>query len=147
VAGWLVLLVVTNGLTLGVLWLRWRRRRDVQVDGDEVFVAPRPAGVSTRSRRLITVEVLNPIDLVGTRGRVAGLAGSLAPGLARRVVYDQLLKTLRRELAAKHVVADVRLHQLRPVATEVPSVPDISSPVIQIDEVTTVDLDVETDQL
>lgn len=113
-AVWLVVLVLTNVATLSVLWWRHRRDEHATPELDEVFSAPRPAGVTGRSRRLITVEVLNPIELVSTRGRVAGLAGSLAPGIARRVVYDQILKTLRRELADKHVVADVRLHQLRP---------------------------------
>jgi hypothetical protein len=146
VAGWLALLLVTNLLTLVALVVLWRRNRaDVAVEqADDVFTAPRPAGAGTRSRHLITIEVLNPIELVGTRGRVAGLAGSLAPGLARRVVYDQVLKTLRRELAGKQVVADVRLHQLRPaVRADQPP---------EIDEVTSLELgdlavDVESDQL
>ena len=118
-AGWLVVLLVTNATSLAALVLVLRRRDapDAELDdGAEVFVAPRPAGVASRSRRLITIEVLNPIELVGSRGRMASIAGSLAPGLARRLVYDQVLKTLRRELADKQVVADVRLHQLRPLA-------------------------------
>lgn len=114
-AVWLVVLVLTNSLTLAALVVMRRRDKVLAEDVDEVFSAPRPSGVTTRSRRLITIEVLNPIELVGTRGRMAGLVGSLAPGIARRAVYDQVLKTLRRELANKQVVADVRLHELRPV--------------------------------
>jgi hypothetical protein len=76
------------------------------------------AGASSSSslgnRRVITIEVLNPIELAGTRGRLVGIAGSLAPGITRRLVYDQVLKTLRRQLADQRVVADVRLHVFRP---------------------------------
>jgi ABC-type enterobactin transport system permease subunit len=159
VAGWLALLIVTNLLTVALLIVRGRRRRVAELGDDvaEVFTAPRPSGVTTRSRRLITIEVLNPIELVGTRGRVAGLAGSLAPGLARRLVYDQVLKTLRRELADKQVVADVRLHQLHPVrkpppvsgiATTAEPAGGTAETATEVDEVSTVDLaDVDTDQL
>jgi hypothetical protein len=116
VAVWVVVLLITNLVTLGALVALWRNRNPEPEPGgpDETFTAARPAGLTGRSRRLISVEVLNPIELVGSRGRVAGLAGSLAPGIARRVVYDQVLKTLRRELADKQVIADVRLHHLRP---------------------------------
>jgi len=147
VTGWVVLLVVTNVLSLGAV-LVLRRRTPLEADGEDAFTAPRPAGVTARSRRLITIEVLNPIELVGTRGRVAGLAGSLAPGLARRVVYDQVLKTLRRELADKQVVADVRLHHLRPqTAVETPPAL-VTEPVLEVDEVVPVDLTkIDGDQL
>jgi hypothetical protein len=43
-----------------------------------------------------------------------GIAGSFAPGITRRIVHEQILKTLRAELADKQVVADVHLHALRP---------------------------------
>jgi hypothetical protein len=142
VAGWLVVLIVTNAASLAALVFGLRRRglEEEPADGAEVFVAPRPAGVTTRSRRLITIEVLNPIELVGSRGRVASLAGSLAPGIARRLVYDQVLKTLRRELADKQVVADVRLHQLRPLPRPV-AVPVETAEVEIVDEVSPIDLD------
>ena len=81
-----------------------------------MFEAPRPPGVSERGRRLITIEILNPIELASARGgRIAGLAGSLVPGVTRRIVYDQTFKTLRRELDRMAVHADVRLHTLRSV--------------------------------
>jgi hypothetical protein len=75
----------------------------------------RPPPSATSTRRIITVEVLNPIELAGTRGRIAGIAGSFAPGITRRIVYDQVLGRLRKQLADEKVVADVRLHVLRPV--------------------------------
>ncbi|WP_375477677.1 hypothetical protein [uncultured Jatrophihabitans sp.] len=69
---------------------------------------------SSSPRRVITVEIRNPIELAAGRGRLAGIAGSLAPGLVRRLVYDQTIKHLRDQLAAERVVADVRLHVIAP---------------------------------
>jgi hypothetical protein len=116
VAVLVVVLVVTNLVTLAALGMAVRRRRRDDPSETEVFAAPRPAGVSGRDRRLITVEILNPIELATARGgRVAGLAGTLAPGLTRRIVYDQTLRILRRELTGKDVLADVRVHILRTV--------------------------------
>jgi len=131
-----VILVATNLVTLAVLILRRRRPEEPGTDA-ETFTAPRPAGLAGKTRRLISVEILNPMELVNNRGRVAGLAGSLAPGLARRVVYDQALKTLRRQLENKQVLADVRLHTLRsvPRTAEAPAEPEPS--VINVEPVVT----------
>ncbi len=114
------MLVVTNLLTIAALAVALRRRQRDDPSETEVFAAPRPAGVSGRDRRLITVEILNPIELATARGgRVAGLAGTLAPGFTRRLVYEQTLRILRRELTGKDVLADVRVHNLRTVAQAV----------------------------
>ena len=140
-AGWLVVLVVTNCLTVAALVTVRRRDRLPLEDHEDVFTAPRPPGVTNRSRRLITIEVLNPIELVSTRGRMAGLASSLAPGIARRMVYDRVLKTLRRELADKQVIADVRLHELRPLPTRTPTGETSLTDPDLLDEVLPVELD------
>lgn len=117
----LLLLVVTNLVAIGLAAALWRLRpRDVEPTPElaELLanVARQPGAIGTR--RIISVEILNPIELAGTRGRVIGIAGSLAPGITRRVVYDQAMKTLRRQLAEQQVVADVRLHTLRPQPAE-----------------------------
>lgn len=110
-----IVLVVTNLVTALVL-VRRLRRVPASTAEAEVFEAPRPPGTNDRNRRLITVEVLNPLELATARaGRIAGLAGSLAPALTKRLVYDQVFKTLRTELDRMAVHADVRLHTLRPV--------------------------------
>ncbi len=115
-----VVLAATNLLTLAALVLSWRSRpRPAGLDDPGVHaalgVSPRPVGAARGTRRLISIEILNPIELAGSRGRVVGIAGSLAPGLTRRIVYDQTLKIMRRQLDEQNVVADVRLHTLRPV--------------------------------
>ena len=67
-----------------------------------------PAASSSSSRRVITIEILNAIELAGRRGRWIGIAGSLAPGLTRRIVYDHAIRLVRSQLAKEHVAADVR---------------------------------------
>jgi hypothetical protein len=140
-----LVLLVTNLATLAVLVLRTWRPAHVPADVAEVFEAPRPPGVTSRERQLITIEVLDPLELASSRGgRIAGLAGSLAPNLTRRIVYQQVVKTLRSELDRMAVHADVRLHTLRavprsstPVTTPDPTVVDATV----VDEVAPLDLD------
>jgi hypothetical protein len=115
-----VVLIVTNLATLGVLaW--FQLRPTVQPGPDDALgrslnaALPAPAS-TTGSRRLITIEILNPIELAGARGRLAGVAGSLAPGITRRIVHEQAVKMVKRQLAAEQVVADVRLHVVRPAS-------------------------------
>jgi hypothetical protein len=136
-----VVLAATNLVTLAAL-VRTARNRRVRGDTAEMFEAPRPAGVQAHDRRLITVELLNPIELATARGgRMATLAGTVAPGLTRRVVYEQTLRILRNELRDKDVVADVRVHTLRTVPKE--AVPRRRSGVVDatvVDQVAPLDL-------
>ncbi|TAM81763.1 MAG: hypothetical protein EPN43_14090 [Jatrophihabitans sp.] len=112
----LVVLIVTNVVTLRLL-LGLADRGDEGEPADPAVAAAleraqQGTSSAARARRVITIEVLNPIDVAATRGRVAGIAGSLAPGLVTRVVHDQTVRTLRQELSGQGVVADVRLHTL-----------------------------------
>jgi hypothetical protein len=113
----IIVLALTNVITLGAL--AWYALRPVEHAVAEAAVARaladrRPGPSSTSVRRVITIEILNPIELAGSRGRWAGIAGSIAPGLINRVVYDQAIKLVRQQLAKHNVVADVRLHLLTP---------------------------------
>jgi hypothetical protein len=126
-----IVLIVTNLVTLGVLGYLYLRPVDPPgLDRDAATVldqSPRPPTPVGGTRRLISIEILNPIELAGTRGRLIGIAGSLAPGLTRRIVYDQTLRILKKQLVDQHVVADVRMHTLRPVPPSAPSVAPGSS--------------------
>lgn len=139
-----LVLVVTNVVTLALL-MRARRPAPVPDDAVEVFEAPRPSSVSDRQRRLITIEVLNPLELASSRGgRIAGLAGSIVPGLTRRIVYDKVFSTLREELERMAVHADVRLHTLRAVPRTSAAASAQDSGVVDatvVDEVAPLDLD------
>lgn len=134
-----LVLLVTNLATLALL-VRARRPAPVPDDAVEVFEAPRPPGVSDKQRRLITIEVLNPLELASSRGgRIAGLAGSIAPGLTRRIVYDKVFSTLRTELDRMAVHADVRLHTLRAVPRA--NAPQTTQDPTVVEEVEPLDLD------
>jgi hypothetical protein len=112
-----VVLLVTNLVTLGVLAWFLLRPADHPAPSRtvaETIDAARPRYPEAGgTRRVITIEILNPIELAGSRSRIVGIAGSLAPGITRRIVYDQALKMVRRHLADEKVVADVRLHSVR----------------------------------
>ncbi len=112
----MIVLVVTNLAALGVLAYVWLRpppqprpdpRLATALDG-----ALARSVTPTGTRRVISVEILNVVELAGTRGRLAGFAGSLVPGLTARIVYDQTIKTMRRQLEREQVVADIRMHTL-----------------------------------
>ena len=143
-----VLLVVTNVATLSMLgWLMLRPPADQEPDEIVASVldgAPRPSG-ALGIRRIITIEILNPIELAGSRSRVAGIAGSLIPSITRRVVYDQALKQIRRDMREHNVIADVRLHTVRPVVETAPqATPDADTEYtapVYYDEIRPIDLD------
>jgi hypothetical protein len=139
----LVLVLLVTNLATAVLLVRRRRPEPVPDEAAEVFEAPRPAGISGRDRRLITIEVLNPLELANHRaGRLGGIAGSLVPGLTRRLVHDQVFKTLRVELDRMSVHADVRLHTLRPVPrADRPRGERSVVDAVVVDEVAPLDLD------
>ena len=118
-----VVLAVTTLLAVAALLLlvrrppSWLLERALEVDPAAAAAldgTPRPPAAAGGTRRLISIEILNAIELAGTRGRLASIAGSLAPGITRRIVYDQTLKILRGQLVEQQVRADVRLHVLRP---------------------------------
>jgi hypothetical protein len=113
-----VVLVLTNLVTAGAL-VYVRLRPADPPPGDPAVEAALAAmvpvvGPAGSTRRFISIEILNPVELAGTRGRMLGIASTLAPGLTRRIVYDQTVKILRTQLAQQSVAADVHLHQLRP---------------------------------
>ncbi|HLY33171.1 MAG TPA: hypothetical protein VKQ07_01435 [Jatrophihabitantaceae bacterium] len=112
-----IVLAVTNLLTAGAfVYVRLRPAPEPTPTDPAVRAAvdalARRGPVPVKDRQFVSIEILNPIELAATRGRVLGLAGSFAPGFTRRIVYDQTAKTLRQELAVRGVVADVHVHEL-----------------------------------
>ena len=136
-----IILVVSNVVTLALL-LYWRLRaaaetvHDPEIASALAALTPTPATVA-KPRRFISVEILNPIELAGSRGRVLGIAGSLAPGLTRRIVYDQIVKEMRRLFAARRVVADVHVHSIHPSETAAAKATAPTPPTVSADVVVT----------
>lgn len=153
-----IVLVVTNVVTVAALgalaYLRLRPPPQPRPDprlGDALDGALARSVSPTGTRRVISVEILNVVELAGTRGRLAGIAGSLVPGITARFVYDQTIKTMRRQLEAERVVADVRMHTLariEPMRRTAPRTPGPADEVrvdeVRVDEVRVDDATVDT---
>jgi len=71
-----------------------------------------PASVFSALGRpaLISVEILNPMELAVRDSPLAKTFGSLTPDLVRREVYKEVYRRLNLELQEHGVVAEVRLH-------------------------------------
>jgi hypothetical protein len=112
------LLAVVCGVLL-VLLRGVRRRADElarQMAGLEP-VAPLPpdleAALGAGARRLVVVEVLNPIELALGRNRAAGMVAAVAPERLRKIVVDQVVRELTGQLVSEGVEAEVRVHAAR----------------------------------
>lgn len=111
---WFLLVVQLALIACFVLLLRKMRR--VQAEAAEAAemvddIPPPevdPALISTGV--FITVEILNPLEVASTRVKLAGVAGTIAPTLITKVVNEQAVKVLRRQLETQGVRAEVRLH-------------------------------------
>jgi hypothetical protein len=110
------LLLFFQILLVGAFVLMLRKVRRVQ---DEVAEAAKlvddipvpevdPAIVS--NGMFITIEILNPLEVASSRMKLAGVAGSVAPTLISKIVYEQSVKVLRRQLDTQGVHAEVKLH-------------------------------------
>lgn len=61
---------------------------------------------------VISIEILNPIELAALESQFAGPVSTVAPNLIRRIVYQKTAEILRAELIEKGVQADVKVHGL-----------------------------------
>jgi hypothetical protein len=138
-----IVLVVTNVVTVAALVVALRIRLGHEAPPEPAFadaVTPGRGGAGVagvpgaRGRRVISVEIHNPIELAGHRNRVFGIAGSFVPDLTRRVVYDQTARLLREGLAEHRVVADVRVHVFaapaQPAAVAEPPAHPLTPPAV-----------------
>lgn len=120
-----VLLVVLLGLNLaGLVWigvmLRDQRRRTTAAAAAIGQLEPyRPlpeeleAAFTAGKRRVITIEILNPLELASTKHRFGGLAGAVAPRALRKLVYEQTVREMKVQMVEEGVVAEVGLHAAR----------------------------------
>lgn len=60
-------------------------------------------------KRVLVVDILNPLELATAQHKLAGLAGSFVPDTVRSIVYDQAAKITRDKLAEHQVEADVQV--------------------------------------
>ncbi len=120
-----ILLAVLLGLNLAVLvglvlMLRAQQRRTTAATAAIGLLEPyRPlpeeleAAFTAGKRRVITIEILNPLELATTRSRFGGVAGAVAPRALRKLVYEQTVKEMKLQMVDEGVVAEVGLHAAR----------------------------------
>jgi hypothetical protein len=115
----IAILVAANAAALAFLW--WRHqglRRDLDAGrrqleqwnaaGAGSLVATALAALGKPS--LISVEILNPMELAVKESALAKAFGSLTPELVRREVYKVVYQRLCMQLQEQGVIAEVRLH-------------------------------------
>jgi predicted acyltransferase len=61
---------------------------------------------------LISIEILNPVELASLESPLAGPLGRVAPSLIRKLVYQRAAEMLRQQLGEHGVQAEVRIHGL-----------------------------------
>lgn len=59
---------------------------------------------------LISIQILNPMELAAQQSKLASALGNLTPSLIRRIVHNEAIKITRRELERHGAKAQVRLH-------------------------------------
>ncbi|TQL68398.1 hypothetical protein FB381_2287 [Nocardioides albertanoniae] len=87
--------------TIGLLW------RLEQAD----MSAPRGAyGELPPADRLLSIRILNPLELASAQTKVATMLHRVRPALLSKMVYEQAAESLRERLADEGVVAEVKVH-------------------------------------
>ena len=105
-------LLVLNLFALGGLWWVLRRQqarttplaeRACRLAGEETEALAQTGTFLPGKQTVITVEILNPVELATQKHWAAGAVGNLAPGVLRKIVNDQAMAIMRVELE-KHGV-------------------------------------------
>jgi hypothetical protein len=110
----LIVLQIVTLMVVGVLiWrLRQFQARALRVEaliGATEATELDPA-ILAGSDRIITVEILNPLEVAAKRVKLASVVGSVAPSVIAKVVYEQTAKIMRNQLTMQGVEAEVRIH-------------------------------------
>lgn len=116
----LVILLTANLVALG--WMAWRQARMrsflVRLEHSAQELAPLHAELNDDLQRqlrrgadtVISVEILNPLEVASRASWFAGQFGSVAPRLIRREVYRQAREIMERQLREKGIEPRVQLH-------------------------------------
>lgn len=111
-----VLTILTLILSLGLLaWALKLRARLLALEaqanalGQRLGSAPLARSEAPGQPMLLTIEILNPIELARKESWFAGAFGTLTPALLRRIVYAKTLVIMQEQLLQFDVKADVQL--------------------------------------
>ncbi len=115
-----VILLSINALLLGGLmaWL-YRQRLELRTLQDDcvqlqIVAQSLPeearALIGTERPLLLSIEILNPMQVAAEKSWLAGALGTLTPNLVRRLVYERTQEVLQQEVLKHGLEAEVRLH-------------------------------------
>lgn len=111
----LALTLLTLAACLILLWRNLHLTRllnQLETQLEQLPAVPRPAALppsENRRAHLITIEILNPMELAVRESRFAQLFGGLTPALVRQQVVQQAAARIRSQLEAEGVEADLRI--------------------------------------
>jgi hypothetical protein len=71
------------------------------------------ATLGAGNRRLLVVEVLNPLDVALSRNKAAGVLAAMAPERLRKIVLEQASREMVAEMAEQGLEVEVRVHAAR----------------------------------
>ena len=119
-----MLILAALAVLIASLLLLWRRAREQQrllatLTQDQSALAAAwnalpadTAALLKNNGALISIEILNPVELASQESPLAGPLGQVAPGLIRKLVYQRAAEMLRQQLGEHGVQAEVRIHGL-----------------------------------
>jgi ABC-type nitrate/sulfonate/bicarbonate transport system permease component len=103
-----------------VLQVRALRRRARRLEERVHRLSPMPllapeleASFGTGKRRLLVIEILNPIELARSRSRASAVLAAMAPDRLRKLVVEQTARQMREQMQAEGVEAEIRVHAAR----------------------------------
>lgn len=113
----LLIALCINLLALALLALRFVRLRKeiaaLRARGEALALAPSPPAELMQMARngaaLLSIRILNPMELAAQKHWLAGVAGRVTPGLVRKIVCQEALKIVSQELPKYGVVAEVKV--------------------------------------
>ncbi|MGQ0503678.1 MAG: hypothetical protein ACT4P0_13925 [Panacagrimonas sp.] len=113
----LLAVLTLNLVALGLLLARVRKLgrevRALRAIGEEVSapppVPPELVQMARDGAAMVSIRILNPMELAAQKSWLAGVAGRITPRLARRFVSQEVAKTVRQELPKYGVVAEVKV--------------------------------------
>jgi hypothetical protein len=122
VAALALVLAAVLAVACGVLvrQLRDVRRRAQRLETRVTALTPSPplppdleASFGAGKRRLLVIEILNPIQLARSRSRASTLLAAMAPDRLRKLVIEQTAKEMREQMQAEGVEVEIRVHAAR----------------------------------
>lgn len=117
-----LLVALVLAVVCGLLVVQLRNltaRAELLADQVEVLEPAPPmapdleAVLGSGTRRLLVVEILNPLDVALSRNRAAGVLAAMAPERLRRIVIEQASREMVAEMADQGLEVEVRVHAAR----------------------------------